>query len=120
MSVTFASVGVRLSSSIVGGVKRGNPEACEFSVVEHAFRRIVKVIELPVAGRLDEQRREDTAQNQGDRQKKEDRVHVSLPPIEASMRDEPQITRALDAGIRMAATSGLTKPAAAALTATIL
>ncbi len=88
--------------------------------MQHSLRRIVQVVELTVSSRLHEQRGEDAPQDQGDREKKEDRVHVLPPFIEASMRDEPQITMALDAGMRMAATSGLIKPTAAALTATML
>ena len=89
-------------------------------VVQHALWRVVQVIELPVPGRLDEQGGEYAAQDQGDRQEKEDRVHVPTSFMLASIRDEPQITMALDAGIRMAATRGLINPAAAALTATML
>jgi len=90
------------------------------SVVQHSLRWIVEVVELPVTRRLDEQGGEYAAQDQGDRQEKENGVHVGASFMLASIRDEPQITMALDAGIRMAATRGLINPAAAALTATML
>ncbi len=90
------------------------------SVVQHALRWVVQVVELAAAYRLHEQEREDRAEQKGDRQEKEDRVHVRSLLIDTSMREEPQITIALEAGMRIAATRGLIKPAAAALTATML
>jgi len=99
--------------SCESGVPRG-------SVLQHALRGVVQIVELSVTRCLDEQRGEDAPQDQGDREKEEDRVHARPSFVEASTRDEPQITMALDAGMSMAATSGLIQPAAAALTATML
>lgn len=113
-----ASVSGSTSIVATAGESNDNPELA--SVVQHALRRIVEVVELPVSGGLDEQHGEDAAQYQGDRKEKEDGVHVRASFMLASIRDEPQITMALDAGIRMAATRGLINPAAAALTATML
>ena len=90
------------------------------SVVQHPFRRVVQVVELAVTHGLDEQHGENRSEKERDRQQKEDRVHVCPRLTDDSTRDEPHITIALDAGMRMAATRGLMRPAAAAVTATTL
>ena len=90
------------------------------SVVQDSLGRVVEIVELSVAHRQHKQHDEDSAQDQGDWDKEEYRIHAFTLSIDASTREAPQITMALDAGIRMAATSGLIRPAAAALTATIL
>jgi len=89
-------------------------------VLENPPRRIVQIIELPAAYRVDEQSREHRPQDQGDGQEKEDRVHFSSLRTPASTREAPQITSPLENGIRTAATSGLTNPATAADTARML
>ena len=96
------------------------PQTRALSVVQDPLGRVVEVIELPITHGQDEQHDKDPAQDQGEGDKEKYRVHAFALSIDASTRDAPQITMALDAGIRMAATSGLIRPAAAALTATIL
>ena len=93
-------------------------EGC--SVVQHALGGIVEVVVLPRANGVDEEAGEDTAQHESHRQQKENRPHASALLTAISTRDAPQITNALESGIRIAATSGLTHPAAAAVTARAL
>jgi hypothetical protein len=46
------------------------------SVVKDPLRGIVKVVELPVPHREDEQEREDATQDQGQGNEEEDRIHA--------------------------------------------
>ena len=90
------------------------------SVVQYPLGRIIQVVELPVTNSGDKQPREDGAEADGDRQQEDHGAHASSARMRCSTRDAFQITMPLESGMRMAATSGLTRPAAAAATATTL
>ena len=90
------------------------------SVVQNPLGRVVEVVELAAPHRHHEQDGEDGAERDGDGDEIQQGVHaVSLRTV-PSTRDAPQMTSALESGIRIAATNGLIHPAAAALTARIL
>lgn len=89
-------------------------------VVEDALGGIVQVVELAGAHGQHEEHGEDRAEQHGDGDQEDQRVHANCLRTVDSTREAPQMTMALDRGISTAATSGLTQPATAALTATIL
>jgi hypothetical protein len=88
--------------------------------VQDALRRIVEIVELPAAHGVHEQPSEDRAEQEGHRQQKDYRVQASSSRTSVSTREAPQMTIPLESGINTAATSGLTSPATAALTAMAL
>src|SRR5512146_1871054 len=86
------------------------------SILEHPAGGIVQVVELPVPGGGNEERQEDPAEQQGRRNEYQDAAHGSSRRTSASTREAPQMTMPLDNGMSTAATSGFTRPAAAAPT----
>ena len=95
-------------------------------VVQNPFCRVVEVVELSVPGCAEEEEQEDEREPHGDRQEKRDRDHRANPNDDSARRTlpsrptAPARTMALESGMSTAATSGLTSPAAAAVTATTL
>jgi len=89
-------------------------------VVEHPLWGVVKIVELTVSYSQEEQNHEDGSQQQGGRQQEDDRVHTPTAWRWRSTRNAPTMTAALERDIRIAAESGLIRPAAAAPTATPL
>lgn len=88
--------------------------------MQDALGGIVQIVELSGTDREHEEHGEYRAKQHGDRNQEDQRVHANCLRTVASTLDEPQMTMALDRGISTAATSGLTQPATAALTARIL
>lgn len=82
-------------------------------LVQHALRGVFEIVELAAVRGKQEKPGEQPAEGDGDRHEEDQRVH-------ASTRAAPHATIALDSGISTAATSGFTKPATAALTASAL
>jgi len=97
-------------------------------VREHPQRRIIQIVELSGPYGEDEQRHEHGSEEDCHRDQENQCVHAtlreliaaSLPRMSASTRAERTMTIRLESGIRMAATNGLTRPAAAADTARTL
>jgi hypothetical protein len=89
-------------------------------ILQDSLWRVIQVVELSATGCNNEQHQEHGTQEYRDRQEEKNRVHELSSRTLASTREAPQITMALESGIRMAATSGFTYPAAAAPTAMML
>lgn len=89
-------------------------------ILQDSLRWVIQIVELPATGCNNEQYHEHGTQEYRYRQEEENRVHELSTRTVASTREAPHITMALDSGIRTAATSGFTYPAAAAPTARIL